>query len=106
MRENSPKEDVEGGTDVEDDDEDDDEEDENEMDDSFGDDYSALTLDDGPAVCEMCGFSGTRDTFYSKTKRFCSVSCSRAYSSNCKKSSILARLQVRERRKAEVMIGL
>uniref|UniRef100_A0A8C8F6N1 Lethal(3)malignant brain tumor-like protein 2 n=1 Tax=Oncorhynchus tshawytscha TaxID=74940 RepID=A0A8C8F6N1_ONCTS len=70
--------------------------DEDEMDDSFGDYYSALTIDDGPVVCEMCGFSGTRDTFYSKTKRFCSVSCSRAYSSNCKKSSILARLQVSE----------
>ncbi|XP_010893815.2 lethal(3)malignant brain tumor-like protein 2 [Esox lucius] len=94
-------EDVEGDTmpsdeaDAEDDDEDDDEEedDEDEMDDSCADFYSSLTIDNGPAMCEMCGFSGTRDTFYSKTKRFCSVSCSRAYSSNCKKSSILARLQ-------------
>uniref|UniRef100_A0A6Q2YAX2 FCS-type domain-containing protein n=1 Tax=Esox lucius TaxID=8010 RepID=A0A6Q2YAX2_ESOLU len=96
--------------DAEDDDEDDDEEedDEDEMDDSCADFYSSLTIDNGPGeerplaclserllgtMCEMCGFSGTRDTFYSKTKRFCSVSCSRAYSSNCKKSSILARLQ-------------
>uniref|UniRef100_A0A6Q2XMN2 Lethal(3)malignant brain tumor-like protein 2 n=1 Tax=Esox lucius TaxID=8010 RepID=A0A6Q2XMN2_ESOLU len=102
----TPKEDVEGDTmpsdeaDAEDDDEDDDEEedDEDEMDDSCADFYSSLTIDNGPAMCEMCGFSGTRDTFYSKTKRFCSVSCSRAYSSNCKKSSILARLQVRESR--------
>eukprot|EP00063_Salmo_salar_P088641 XP_014063476.1 PREDICTED: lethal(3)malignant brain tumor-like protein 2 isoform X1 [Salmo salar] len=106
-------EDVEGGplqsddTDAEDDDEDDDEDedDEDEMDDSFGDYYSALTIDDGPVVCEMCGFSGTRDTFYSKTKRFCSVSCSRAYSSNCKKSSILARLQGKPpTKKAKVLI--
>ncbi|KAM9324480.1 lethal(3)malignant brain tumor-like protein 2 [Gastrophryne carolinensis] len=47
----------------------------------------------GPAICEMCGIVGTRDTFFSKTKRFCSVSCSRSYSSNSKKASILARLQ-------------
>uniref|UniRef100_A0A8C9VWS8 L3MBTL histone methyl-lysine binding protein 2 n=1 Tax=Scleropages formosus TaxID=113540 RepID=A0A8C9VWS8_SCLFO len=45
------------------------------------------------AVCEMCGIVGTKDTFFSKTKRFCSVSCSRSYSSNSKKASILARLQ-------------
>lgn len=43
----------------------------------------------------MCGMVGVRDAFYSKTKRFCSVSCSRSYSSNSKKASILARLQVR-----------
>ncbi|XP_064179881.1 lethal(3)malignant brain tumor-like protein 2 isoform X2 [Anguilla rostrata] len=49
--------------------------------------------DDEPAVCEMCGIVGTKDTFFSKTKRFCSVSCSRSYSSNSKKASILARLQ-------------
>ncbi|XP_036390380.1 lethal(3)malignant brain tumor-like protein 2 isoform X2 [Megalops cyprinoides] len=49
--------------------------------------------EDEPAVCEMCGIVGTRDTFFSKTKRFCSVSCSRSYSSNSKKASILARLQ-------------
>ncbi|MBN3293105.1 LMBL2 protein, partial [Polypterus senegalus] len=46
-----------------------------------------------PAVCEMCGVVGTKDTFFSKTKRFCNVSCSRSYSSNSKKASILARLQ-------------
>ncbi|KAG8556342.1 hypothetical protein GDO81_018037, partial [Engystomops pustulosus] len=46
-----------------------------------------------PAICEMCGIVGTRDAFFSKTKRFCSVSCSRSYSSNSKKSSVLARLQ-------------
>uniref|UniRef100_A0A4W5MUB6 Mbt domain containing 1 n=1 Tax=Hucho hucho TaxID=62062 RepID=A0A4W5MUB6_9TELE len=47
-----------------------------------------------PATCEMCGMVGVRDAFYSKTKRFCSVSCSRSYSSNSKKASIMARLQV------------
>ncbi|XP_027897365.1 MBT domain-containing protein 1-like isoform X3 [Xiphophorus couchianus] len=41
----------------------------------------------------MCGMIGVRDAFYSKTKRFCSVSCSRSFSSNSKKASILARLQ-------------
>uniref|UniRef100_A0A8D0H097 Lethal(3)malignant brain tumor-like protein 2 n=1 Tax=Sphenodon punctatus TaxID=8508 RepID=A0A8D0H097_SPHPU len=56
---------------------------------------SRLLEDSGsePAVCEMCGIVGTREAFFSKTKRFCSVSCSRSYSSNSKKASILARLQ-------------
>ncbi|XP_051273748.1 lethal(3)malignant brain tumor-like protein 2 isoform X2 [Dicentrarchus labrax] len=49
--------------------------------------------DERPVVCEMCGTTGTTSTFFSKTKRFCSISCSRSYSSNSKKSSILARLQ-------------
>lgn len=48
-----------------------------------------------PAVCEMCGTSGSSSTFFSRTKRFCSTSCSRSFSSNSKKSSILARLQGR-----------
>ncbi|XP_075689648.1 lethal(3)malignant brain tumor-like protein 2 isoform X2 [Rhinoderma darwinii] len=46
-----------------------------------------------PAICEMCGIVGTRESFFSKTKRFCNVSCSRSYSSNSKKASVLARLQ-------------
>ncbi|XP_036936791.1 lethal(3)malignant brain tumor-like protein 2 isoform X2 [Acanthopagrus latus] len=48
-----------------------------------------------PVVCEMCGISGYISTFFSKSKRFCSTSCARSYSSNSKKSSILARLQGR-----------
>ncbi|XP_068439980.1 lethal(3)malignant brain tumor-like protein 2 [Clinocottus analis] len=48
-----------------------------------------------PMVCELCGTTGSFSTFFSKTKRFCSLSCSRSYSSNSKKSSILARLQGR-----------
>ncbi|KAM3859603.1 lethal(3)malignant brain tumor-like protein 2 [Diretmus argenteus] len=51
--------------------------------------------DDRPVLCEMCGTPGTLGTFFSKSKRFCGVSCSRSYSSNSKKSSILARLQGR-----------
>lgn len=50
-----------------------------------------------PVVCEMCGTAGSSRTFFSKSKRFCSISCSRSYSSNSKKSSILARLQVRKK---------
>ncbi|XP_073722957.1 lethal(3)malignant brain tumor-like protein 2 isoform X2 [Misgurnus anguillicaudatus] len=46
-------------------------------------------------LCEMCGAVGTRSTFFSRSKRFCSRSCSRSYSSNSKKSSVLARLQGR-----------
>ncbi|XP_008299163.1 lethal(3)malignant brain tumor-like protein 2 [Stegastes partitus] len=49
--------------------------------------------DDRPVMCEMCGTTGTVSSFFSKTKRFCSISCSRSYSSNSKRSSILARLQ-------------
>uniref|UniRef100_G3NM16 THAP domain-containing protein 1 n=2 Tax=Gasterosteus aculeatus TaxID=69293 RepID=G3NM16_GASAC len=48
-----------------------------------------------PVVCEMCGTTGSMSAFFSKTKRFCSISCSRSYSSNSKKTSILARLQGR-----------
>ncbi|XP_075937081.1 MBT domain-containing protein 1-like [Anarhichas minor] len=58
----------------------------------------------GMATCEMCGMVGVRDAFYSKTKRFCSVSCSRSFSSNSKKASILARLQGRPpTKKAKVL---
>uniref|UniRef100_UPI00398F2666 lethal(3)malignant brain tumor-like protein 2 isoform X2 n=1 Tax=Pristiophorus japonicus TaxID=55135 RepID=UPI00398F2666 len=57
------------------------------------DDESSVDGKLGMATCEMCGIRGARDTFFSKTKRFCSVSCSRSYSSNSKKASILARLQ-------------
>ncbi|XP_069578285.1 lethal(3)malignant brain tumor-like protein 2 [Brachyistius frenatus] len=46
-----------------------------------------------PAVCEMCGKTGTLGTFFSKSKRFCTIYCSRSFSSNSKRSSILARLQ-------------
>lgn len=62
-----------------------------------------LPLFSPTATCEMCGMVGVRDAFYSKTKRFCSVSCSRSYSSNSKKASILARLQVRASFAATVM---
>lgn len=61
---------------------------------------SPVEYADDPVVCEMCGISGTRETFYSRSKRFCSPSCSRSFSSNSKKSSIMARLQGRPPRKA------
>lgn len=64
---------------------------------------SSCCLSFPTATCEMCGMVGVRDAFYSKTKRFCSVSCSRSYSSNSKKASILARLQVRASFAATVM---
>uniref|UniRef100_A0A672FNC9 L3MBTL histone methyl-lysine binding protein 2 n=1 Tax=Salarias fasciatus TaxID=181472 RepID=A0A672FNC9_SALFA len=56
---------------------------------------SCLSFNDPTVVCEMCGTAGTVGTFFSKSKRFCNISCARSYSSNSKKSSILARLQVR-----------
>ncbi|XP_037837688.1 lethal(3)malignant brain tumor-like protein 2 isoform X2 [Kryptolebias marmoratus] len=49
--------------------------------------------DERPVVCEMCGKTGSFSSFFSKSKRFCNISCSRSYSSNSKKSSILARLK-------------
>ncbi|XP_016091922.1 lethal(3)malignant brain tumor-like protein 2 [Sinocyclocheilus grahami] len=55
---------------------------------------SSRSESDGIVTCEMCGTRGTTETF-SRSKRFCSVSCSRSYSSNTKKSSVLARLQGR-----------
>lgn len=34
---------------------------------------------DGMAKCEQCGSVGVRHAFYSKSKRFCSLSCSRSF---------------------------
>jgi len=34
---------------------------------------------DGMAVCEKCGAIGVKHAFYSKSKRFCSLACSRSY---------------------------
>ncbi|XP_076154416.1 lethal(3)malignant brain tumor-like protein 2 isoform X4 [Alosa pseudoharengus] len=80
-----------------DDDEEEEEEEEDEGEEDMEDEEGMEPFDekdkDLPAVCEMCGTTGTKGNFYSKTKRFCSVSCSRSFSSNSKKSSILARLQ-------------
>nr|XP_046233773.1 lethal(3)malignant brain tumor-like protein 2 isoform X2 [Scatophagus argus] len=58
-----------------------------------------------PVVCEMCGSTGNISTFFSKTKRFCSASCSRSYSSNSKKSSILARLQGKPPTKKAIVLN-
>ncbi|XP_035001144.2 lethal(3)malignant brain tumor-like protein 2 [Hippoglossus stenolepis] len=60
--------------------------------------------EDRPVVCEMCGIHGTFSTFFSKSKRFCSISCSRSYSSNSKKSSVLARLKGRPPSKKAAVI--
>uniref|UniRef100_A0A8C4ZKZ7 L3MBTL histone methyl-lysine binding protein 2 n=1 Tax=Gadus morhua TaxID=8049 RepID=A0A8C4ZKZ7_GADMO len=43
---------------------------------------------------------------YLLTKRFCSTSCSRSYSSNSKKSSLLARLQGRPPSKKALILGV
>ncbi|XP_004080232.1 lethal(3)malignant brain tumor-like protein 2 isoform X3 [Oryzias latipes] len=56
-----------------------------------------------PAVCEVCGKTGSFSSFYSKAKRFCSISCSRSHSSNSKRSTILARLKGRPPKKAAVL---
>ncbi|XP_029953549.1 lethal(3)malignant brain tumor-like protein 2 [Salarias fasciatus] len=59
---------------------------------------------DHPVVCEMCGTAGTVGTFFSKSKRFCNISCARSYSSNSKKSSILARLQGKPLSKQAILL--
>ncbi|XP_061666268.1 lethal(3)malignant brain tumor-like protein 2 [Syngnathoides biaculeatus] len=50
-------------------------------------------------VCETCGKSGSFSSFYSKSKRFCSMLCARSYSSHLKKLTTQARLQGKTRRK-------
>ncbi|XP_013873739.1 MBT domain-containing protein 1 [Austrofundulus limnaeus] len=45
------------------------------------------------AVCEMCGKTGRFSSFCSKSKRFCSLSCSRSYASHSKKTVLLNRLK-------------
>ncbi|KAM6897512.1 lethal(3)malignant brain tumor-like protein 2 [Xenentodon cancila] len=62
-------------------------------------------IGDRSIICEMCGTTGSISTFFSKTKRFCSTSCSRSYSSNSKKSSILARLQGKPPSKKAVVLN-
>ncbi len=36
------------------------------------------------ATCEFCGRVGVRHAFYSKSKRFCTLACSRSYSASMK----------------------
>ncbi|KAJ0015731.1 hypothetical protein NQD34_014021 [Periophthalmus magnuspinnatus] len=55
-------------------------------------------------ACEMCETVDDASTFYSKSKRFCSESCARSYSSNSKKSSVLAQLQARPPSKKTVVL--
>ncbi|XP_055085574.1 lethal(3)malignant brain tumor-like protein 2 isoform X2 [Periophthalmus magnuspinnatus] len=55
-------------------------------------------------ACEMCETVDDASTFYSKSKRFCSESCARSYSSNSKKSSVLAQLQGRPPSKKTVVL--
>ncbi|PVD34462.1 hypothetical protein C0Q70_05737 [Pomacea canaliculata] len=37
---------------------------------------------DGMATCERCGAVGVKHAFYSKSKRFCSLSCSRSFATS------------------------
>ncbi|XP_076008335.1 lethal(3)malignant brain tumor-like protein 2 [Genypterus blacodes] len=61
--------------------------------------------EDKPVVCEMCGVDGMRSEFFSRSKRFCSRSCSRSYSSNSKRSSVLARLKGRRPSKKATVLN-
>uniref|UniRef100_A0A0B7B795 FCS-type domain-containing protein n=1 Tax=Arion vulgaris TaxID=1028688 RepID=A0A0B7B795_9EUPU len=44
--------------------------------------YRFLNNKDGMATCECCGSVGVKHAFYSKSKRFCSLSCSRSYATH------------------------
>ncbi|CAG5115770.1 unnamed protein product, partial [Candidula unifasciata] len=44
--------------------------------------YRFLNNKDGMAICECCGSVGIKHAFYSKSKRFCSLSCSRSYATH------------------------
>ncbi|VDI33845.1 Hypothetical predicted protein [Mytilus galloprovincialis] len=41
--------------------------------------YRFMNGKDGMATCERCGSVGIKHAFYSKSKRFCSLSCSRSF---------------------------
>ncbi|KAJ3607931.1 hypothetical protein NHX12_024982 [Muraenolepis orangiensis] len=71
-------------------------------------DYSGSSADKEriAGTCERCGTKGILNSFFSKTKRFCSTSCSRSYSSNSKKSSLLARMQGKPPSKKVVVLGV
>ncbi|KAK6976280.1 MBT domain-containing protein 1 [Biomphalaria glabrata] len=44
--------------------------------------YRFLNNKDGMATCERCGSVGVKHAFYSKSKRFCSLSCSRSFATH------------------------
>ena len=39
------------------------------------------------ALCELCGFIGEREAFYSKSKRFCRMECAKKFSACQKKNT-------------------
>ncbi|XP_059152588.1 MBT domain-containing protein 1-like isoform X2 [Physella acuta] len=44
--------------------------------------YRFLNNKEGMATCERCGSVGVKHAFYSKSKRFCSLSCSRSFATH------------------------
>ncbi|GFS22978.1 MBT domain-containing protein 1 [Elysia marginata] len=44
--------------------------------------YRFTNSKDGMATCEHCGSVGVKHAFYSKSKRFCSLSCSRSFATH------------------------
>ncbi|XP_077358315.1 lethal(3)malignant brain tumor-like protein 2 isoform X2 [Festucalex cinctus] len=44
-------------------------------------------------TCEKCGTTGYRSSFYSKSKRFCNVTCARSFASRFRKSNTATRLE-------------
>ncbi|RUS85549.1 hypothetical protein EGW08_006692 [Elysia chlorotica] len=44
--------------------------------------YRLMNSKDGMATCEHCRYVGAKHAFYSKSKRFCSLSCSRSFATH------------------------
>ncbi|XP_064607601.1 MBT domain-containing protein 1-like isoform X2 [Liolophura sinensis] len=60
--------------------------------------YRFMNGKDGMATCEMCGAIGIKHAFYSKSKRFCSLACSRGFAAAQKEGKLLSmqnRVQVK-----------
>lgn len=49
---------------------------------------TSTAVPDGIGICEFCGYRGRQDSFFSKSRRFCSRVCSRSYSSSKRDKSV------------------
>ncbi|XP_065058211.1 MBT domain-containing protein 1-like isoform X2 [Rhopilema esculentum] len=60
-----------------------------EWDDSLtgGDQEGDINIPAGMALCELCGHLGDRESFYSKSKRFCRMECAKKFSACQKKNT-------------------
>jgi len=52
-----------------------------------GENEQSITIPPGMALCELCGYIGEREAFYSKSKRFCRMECAKKFSACQKKNT-------------------